>query len=185
MANQIIRLKGMPEATEPNCIYFINTHDEWHPVSMYVTDKNNRMYTLFDISEMRDEIDRSTYPFSKTEVIPNLNYRETMNWEHSTLVLVQNNTDKPDEEEKGQMLYMFYKPYNTWYPLSKGPEAETLWESISGRPTSSVADIDDAVAKRHEHTNSEVLKNLEEGAEEQLKYKGKNITNVRLVYADF
>ena len=46
------------------------------------------------------------------------------------------------------------------------------WENINGRPTSAVADIDDAVSKRHSHSNINDLNRIGHNADSLLTIDG-------------
>ena len=46
------------------------------------------------------------------------------------------------------------------------------WANLSGKPTSSVADIDDAVSKRHAHANKTQLDKIDQDASGNLTYNG-------------
>ena len=49
------------------------------------------------------------------------------------------------------------------------------WSSISGRPTSTPANIDNAVSIAHTHSNLGVLNNLSVGTDGKLQYSGTDI----------
>lgn len=53
--------------------------------------------------------------------------------------------------------------------LLTGTSSEVAWNDITDKPTSSVVDIDDAVAKKHEHTNISILNATEESFTTVLK----------------
>lgn len=69
---------------------------------------------------------------------------------------------------------------NTLDSWQKIAEAESIdvvlkWENVVGRPTSTVTDIDDAVAKKHEHANKAVLDELTNSGTDEapvLSFKG-------------
>lgn len=65
----------------------------------------------------------------------------------------------------------------TWVAAAKLGETQMVleWANITGKPTKSAAEIDDAVAKKHEHANIEVLNKLSEDSENHLQYDGKPI----------
>ena len=74
----------------------------------------------------------------------------------------------------------------TWKKISEAESLDTIikWADIQNKPTSAVADIDDAVTKRHEHTNKAVIDELTEGTTGdgaeligKLLYKGKPISD--------
>jgi hypothetical protein len=60
----------------------------------------------------------------------------------------------------------------------KTSEAESMdvtaiaWSALTGGPTNTVADIDDAVDKRHAHTNLALLEKITEDDDGDLLYDG-------------
>lgn len=52
------------------------------------------------------------------------------------------------------------------------------WNEVTGKPVSSTTDIDDAVTKRHTHTNLTVLNNTQEAFTTELKNKVDNLSVV-------
>lgn len=72
--------------------------------------------------------------------------------------------------------------------LSVSDLPELTWDLIQGRPTSSVADIDDAVRRKHTHANASTLNELT-NMDERLSFKGKEIafkdeTNISAISAE-
>jgi hypothetical protein len=59
----------------------------------------------------------------------------------------------------GAALYVFRNSDNSWIKVSEyeGLDVTVTWASITGKPASAVALIDDAVTKRHTHANQAVL----------------------------
>ena len=49
------------------------------------------------------------------------------------------------------------------------------WANIQGRPSSTVAEIDDAVAKKHAHANMSTLDKFSQDVDGQPTYDGKNL----------
>lgn len=64
--------------------------------------------------------------------------------------------------------------YTSWIKISEAESMDVTvsWADISGKPTSSAADIDDAVTKRHTHANKTQLDNISEDANGLLTYNG-------------
>jgi len=54
---------------------------------------------------------------------------------------------------------------------------DVRWSNINGRPVSSVLNIDDAVNKRHEHTNKIILDNTTASFTEDQRAKLAGIEN--------
>ena len=65
----------------------------------------------------------------------------------------------------------------TWVAAAKLGDTQMVleWANITGKPTKSATEIDDAVAKKHEHANIAVLNKLSEDAQQHLQYDGKPI----------
>lgn len=65
----------------------------------------------------------------------------------------------------------------TWVAAAKLGETQMVleWANINGKPTHTAQEIDDAVAKKHEHQNIDVLNKLSEDSEHHLQYDGKPI----------
>lgn len=73
-----------------------------------------------------------------------------------------------------------------WKKISEAESLDAVvkWADIQNKPTSAVADIDDAVTKKHEHANKAVIDELTEGTTGdgaeligKLLYKGKPISD--------
>jgi len=63
----------------------------------------------------------------------------------------------------------------TWTKVAEAESMDVVlqWGNIQGKPSSAVADIDDAVAKKHEHANATVLAGLSaDGTSGNLVYNG-------------
>lgn len=53
--------------------------------------------------------------------------------------------------------------------VSSGDIIDLNWSAISGKPSSSVVDIDDAVSKKHSHSNKSILDDIEQALTSALK----------------
>lgn len=76
----------------------------------------------------------------------------------------------------GGATYLYNVAGAAWVKIS---EAESMdvslnWAALVGRPSSAVADIDDAVAKRHTHANKTELDKIGEAGGE-LTYNGAQV----------
>ena len=78
--------------------------------------------------------------------------------------------------ETGSALYAYDFGSSTVYKVAEYESMDLViqWASIQGRPNSSVAQIDDAVGKAHQHANKTVLDKLSESGG-QLMYAGEGI----------
>lgn len=80
--------------------------------------------------------------------------------------------------ESGYALYI-YQEDSTWSKISEqeGLDIVFSWEELEGKPSSSVGDIDDAVSKRHEHTNKEHLDKISD-SEGKPTYNGNKLPTI-------
>lgn len=78
---------------------------------------------------------------------------------------------------KGAAIYIWNG--TEWKKVSEMESLDVVlnWADIQDKPNSSVSDIDDAVSKRHEHTNKAVLDKLSDAAG-SLTYNGTNIATI-------
>ena len=74
----------------------------------------------------------------------------------------------------GAALYLYNVDNFTWTKVAEyeSMDVQLLWSSIQGAPSSSAADIDDAVTKRHTHTNKTQLDKIGEDIGGNLLYNG-------------
>lgn len=88
-------------------------------------------------------------------------------------VFVRDATGDPTVGAGGAM-YLWDTANSAWV---KTMESESLdialtWGALQGKPNSSVANIDDAVAKRHTHANKTELDKIGQNVEGDLTYGG-------------
>lgn len=74
----------------------------------------------------------------------------------------------------GAALYIYDNVTDTFTKVSEfeSMDITLTWAAIQGKPTSSVADIDDAVTKRHTHANKVELDKIGQDANGNLTYDG-------------
>lgn len=75
----------------------------------------------------------------------------------------------------GVYVYDFDNARFTKFPGGSGPSGPVAWGDLVGKPTSTPAAIDDAVAKAHAHTNKPILDNMSENAQQKLMYRGRQV----------
>lgn len=74
----------------------------------------------------------------------------------------------------GSATYMWLPTQGVWHKLSESESMDVVqnWINIAGRPASSVSQIDDAVAKKHAHTNMSQLNKVGEDGSGNFTYGG-------------
>ena len=73
----------------------------------------------------------------------------------------------------GGATYLYNLTATTWLKISEAESLDVVlsWAGLTGKPTSAVADIDDAVTKRHAHANKTQLDKIDEASGE-MTYNG-------------
>jgi hypothetical protein len=74
----------------------------------------------------------------------------------------------------GGATYLYNPGTTSWVKAAESESMDVVlqWSSITGRPTSAVADIDDAVTKRHAHANLTQLDKIGEDVGGSMTYNG-------------
>ena len=179
---KIHRVTSLPSQLEAYSIYLVAPPSKPDYVEMYVSDSTGarakRIIREEDIDALiTNKIQEKVKPISEIKVVDNNEALQALSGEESTVfIYVKDATQVPGAEvERGGAT--FIRDGSTWVKVA---EAESLdvsleWDSIPGRPTSEPTYIDDAVSKRHLHTNLTQLNKIgEEGGE--LTYGGRPVS---------
>jgi len=186
-ALKIFRETSLPGSLETYSIYMIAPTARPDYVEMYVTGATTgtvkRIINQADISLM---VSDAITAANELKIVPDIYARNqyiapgTTSTTAKYVYVISANTGSnglyDNTVASGGATYL-YNPavgYTSWIKIS---EAESLdvtvdWADITNRPTSSVADIDDAVSLRHSHANKTQLDNISEDANGLLTYNG-------------
>lgn len=117
-------------------------------------------------------VDASTSVYFKQAYADMLSDRPKAN----ALVYVADTTGDPTATTASRV-YLYNKATNTFmgFPNSGGGSSDVTWNQILGKPTSTPAQIDQAVAQMHTHTNKQVLDLIGENASQKLTFRGAQV----------
>lgn len=179
MALTIQRVNALPGTLAAETIYLVKTGTE---LTLTVTgttgavvattvskaDVNTAISTAIGALDMSNSV----------EFAANIAARDAMTLTKSAFVYVADATADATVSA-GAALYLYDLNNTTWHKVTEYESLDLVlsWENITGKPNSSVADIDDAVAKRHSHANMAVLDLLSAPAG-QLLYNGEPVGGV-------
>lgn len=170
---KIFRETALPGTLQPYAMYVIAPASKPDYVELYVTNAagtaTRRMLTQEDIQAL---INSSLMAISQIQIVNDIAARNALAPTSTIYVYVKNATGDATVTSGGAT-YLYDTVASSWVKIS---EAESMdislnWASLAGRPTSSVADIDDAVTKRHTHANKTELDKIGEAGGE-LTYNG-------------
>ena len=130
---------------------------------------------LITEAEINDLINNAIANFSNILLVADIAARDALTPDHNSLVLVLDGTGDPTVIS-GAALYFYNVSNTTWYKISEfeSLDVSLTWASLENKPSSSVADIDDAVSRRHSHANKAELDKVGEDADGKLTYNGVN-----------
>jgi hypothetical protein len=74
----------------------------------------------------------------------------------------------------GGATYLYNPTTEAWVKASESESMDVVmsWANLTGKPTSAVVDIDDAVTKRHAHANAAQLAKIGEDGGGSMTYNG-------------
>jgi hypothetical protein len=176
---QVIQL---PSTLTPNTAYFIKSATSGlMEIHVSNSDGTGTLHVI-NRDEINTMISNAVTGSTAIKAVNNIDERNATTLPTSGFVMVKDATGD-STVHSGAALYF----YDTTLTLtdkqtnadrfSKIAEYESLdlqltWEALQNKPASSVADIDDAVAKRHSHANLAQLNLITERADGEFLYNG-------------
>lgn len=169
-------LSALPGTLEPDAFYYIEngTYAE-----AYITNSagvarmvgNSTMINAL----IAAELSQWTGSSSQVTIVADIAARNalTADAETNLMVVVLDASDDPTVDS-GSALYAYSLSADTWYKLSEyeSMDVTVAWDDISGKPSSTAAQIDSAVSQAHQHTNKAQLDKVGEDANGNLTYNG-------------
>ena len=159
MALTISRVNALPGTLAAETIYLVKTGTE---LTLTVTgntgavvastvskaDVNTAISTAIGALDMSNTV----------EFAADITARDAMTPTKSVFVYVADATADATVTA-GAAMYLYDYSGATWHKVTEYESLDLVlsWDNITGKPSSTVADIDDAVNKRHSHANAAVL----------------------------
>ncbi len=171
---KVFKETALPGTLEANSIYLIAPAAKPDYVEMYVTGSSaSTVKRIITDDDVQDMITTAVSAANNLVVVADITARDALSPTANMMVLVLDATGDATVTS-GAATYVYRLSTTSWIKIS---EAESLdlaitWASITGKPTSSPTDIDDAVAKRHTHANITQLNKIGEDVNGDLTYDG-------------
>jgi hypothetical protein len=156
---QQFKVSALPGTLVANAVYYVSVAGNPSLVEVFVVDNAGvaakHIINSTDVSAM---IAAALGASNQLSIVADIAARDALAPSVATWAYVINATGDTSVASGGAT-YLFNPANTTWI---KSSEAESLdvvlnWASLQNKPTSSVADIDDAVTKRHTHANKATL----------------------------
>ncbi len=172
---KLFRETALPSTLEANSIYFIAPTATPEFIEIYVVGNTSsvvkRTVTKSDVLQWINEALSSAA--QEVYIVNNIAARNALNPTRPTFAYVIDATGD-STVSSGGATYLYNPNTESWIKIAEWESMDLViqWSSIQGRPTSSPADIDDAVSKRHTHTNMTQLNKIGEDSNGFLTYGG-------------
>lgn len=175
---KIYKETALPGTLQANSIYLIAPAAQPNYLEIYVTNNagtaQRRIPTQADIQAL---IDASVGSLSGVVVVANIAERNALTLTANTQVLVID-ASADSTVASGSATYIYKVDTTSFIKISEAESMDLVinWSAIVGKPSSSVAAIDDAVNKAHAHTNKTQLDKISENGDGQLVYNSQEYT---------
>lgn len=138
---------------------------------MYVTDSSGVAKGVGNTA-MIEAVVAALGGLAQIQLVADITARDALTLDSNALVLV-NDATGDGTVTAGAALYFYDSIGDDWIKVAEYESMDftVTWSSITGKPSSSTADIDDAVTKKHSHSNLSVLNGLSDSSG-VLQYSG-------------
>lgn len=155
---KIRKVTALPGTYEASTMYLVQG-SEAGLMDLYVSSSDGlSVRHIVSKSEITSMISTALAGFNSVQVVADITARNALSPTVNTQVLVLDATGDPTVAA-GAATYVYDTVTTTWYKISEMESLDLVvnWADIVGKPTVSVAAIEDAVAKAHVHANKTVL----------------------------
>lgn len=166
------KVNVLPGTLEANAFYLVLNGNY---CETYLTNSSAVAKMVGNSVMINELIDAKLAAINSLRKVANIAARNALVLMQNTMVLVADATGD-GTVSSGAALYFYDSAATTYTKVAEyeSMDAITSWASISGKPSSSPAQIDSAVANAHTHSNSTVLNALSDVSGE-LRYNGNPI----------
>jgi hypothetical protein len=151
MELKFFKVATLPGTLEANAIYFVEngTYAE-----SYVTNNAGVARSIGNSTMINALIASQLSGLSSTLVVADIAARNALSLNRNTIVYVINATGDTSVTA-GAATYLWNQANSTFSKVAEFESMDVVlsWSNIQGRPSSTPANIDDAVSKRHTHAN--------------------------------
>ncbi len=176
---KFFKVTTLPAQLEGDSFYYVSNGDV---AESYLTNSAGVAKSLGNTAMINALIQAALADFASesnaVEIVADIAARDalTTGSDRNLMILVIDATDDPTVNT-GSALYAYAKDSDTTYKVAEYESMDVVlsWSNLSGRPTSTPAQIDAAVGQAHGHDNKAVLDKLSESSG-QLRYNNQPLT---------
>lgn len=175
-ALRIERVLSLPTPPVGNTIYIVKRTEAGLADVYFTNTDGSETRHLLSKEDIESMMLGSMQTNSNIVMVANIVARNAITAAYNALVYVQDATADP-AVKSGGALYFYQYLTKAFTKMCEFESMDVIlsWSNVLNKPTSTVAAIDDAVAKAHSHTNKAVLDKLTEDVSGALAYSGKKL----------
>ena len=172
---RIERVLALPGTLAASTMYIVKSAEAPFAEIYFTNADGTEARHVINKSEINTMISTAIASFASIEVVANITARDAMTPAANALVLVLD-ASADATVTSGAALYVYQLSNTTWHKVSEFESLDVVleWAAIQNKPTSSVVDIDSAVAQRHTHANMTTLNKIGENAD-GITFDGNNV----------
>lgn len=170
----IFKETALPGTLQANSIYFIAPPSNPDYVEMYVTGISpTTVRRIIKESDIEAMISTALSGISQIDFVENITARDALAAKNGLQIIVVDASGDPTVAS-GAATYVYRESTTSWIKIAEheSQDISFTWSALQNKPSSSVGDIDDAVTKRHTHTNKTQLDKIGEDGGGNLTYNG-------------
>ncbi len=169
---RIEKLTALPGELTAHTVYLIAPPSKPDYVEMYVTGSSpSTVKRIINSDDIEALIQSYLTGFNNIQIVADISARNALNPTSPIMVLVLD-ASADATVASGAATYVYNPGTSSWVKISEWESLDLSlsWEAISGKPTSTPSEIDDAVSKRHQHANMTQLSKIGEDGNGFLTY---------------
>lgn len=181
------KLNAVPVTWEANAFYLINgTYNDGtadvNYAETYVTSSAGIPRAVGNATMIDEIISKkiieSTGPKS-FKIVADITARDAITVTDATYLVLVLDASADATVTSGAALYAYDHNVPTFHKVAEYESMDVTleWSAIQNKPSSSVVNIDDAVTKRHEHSNKAAIDKISESVEGKMLYDGNPVGN--------
>lgn len=171
---KIYKETALPGTLEANSVYLVAPAGSPNYVEMYVTGTSaSTVRRIINESDIEGMITAAMSVASAMNIVADIAARNALTPSNGEMCLVLD-ASADATVDSGAATYVYRTATTAWVKIAEyeSMDISLTWAALQNKPTSAVADIDDAVTKRHTHTNKTQLDKVGEDGSGYLTYNG-------------
>jgi hypothetical protein len=169
------KVTALPGTLEANAVYAVSVASNPNLVELFVVNSaGTAARHVLNETDVAGMISSAMSGGNQLTIVADITARNAMLPLTSAKWVYVINATGDTTVAAGGATYLYNPGTTSWVKASEAESMDIVlqWSNIVGRPSSVVADIDDAVARRHSHANATQLAKIGEDGTGSMTYNG-------------